>query len=66
MKTMDPEEALRDAKAILEKRAADKEFYVIVDRPSAVKPTVNAFKKLGCKVKLERDGTRLRITRVAA
>jgi hypothetical protein len=63
MKTMDPDDALRDAQAILDKRAADKEFTVLVDRPSAIKPTINAFKKLGCKVKSEKDGTRLRITR---
>ncbi len=63
---MNLEDAIRDAQAILDKRAGEPEITVLVDRPSAIKPTINAFKKLGCKVKIEKDGTRLRITRPAA
>jgi hypothetical protein len=62
MTAKDAEDA---AKSILEKRAKDANFTVLVDNPNDCKATINAFKKLGCRVKVEQDGARLTITRQA-
>lgn len=60
---MSPEDARIAAEAILEKRAGQPRFDVLVDNPNDCKQTINAFRKLGCKVKVEQDGARLVIRR---
>lgn len=60
---MSPEEALKGAQAILDKRADQKEICVVVDSPNDSKLTVSAFRSLNCKVKIELYGARLRVTR---
>lgn len=60
---MVPEEALQAAKSILANRPDKNLIKVLVDNPNDCKPTINAFKKLGCKVKVEKDGAVLMITR---
>lgn len=63
---MTPENATAAAKAILEKRAGENEIRVLVDSPKDSVATISAFRKLGCKVKVEKDGARLVVTRPRA
>lgn len=60
---MSPEDASVAAQNILDKRAGEKEIKVLVDNPNDCRQTITAFKKLGCRVKVELDGARLIITR---
>jgi hypothetical protein len=62
---MSPEDARIAAQGILDKRAGENTITVLVDNPHDCTLTIKAFKKLGCKVKIELDGTRLIITRGA-
>jgi len=62
---MSPSDTLTAAKEILARRAAEPSFVVLVDNPADCKSTINAFRQLGCKVKVENDGTRLIIFRGA-
>ena len=60
---MSPEDAFIAAKGILEKRVGENSIKVLVDNPHDCTATIKAFRKLGCKVKVELDGTRLIVTR---
>ena len=57
-----PQDAMSAAQEILERRAGA-QFTVLVDNPNDCKATITAFRKLGCKVKVEQDGQRLVIVR---
>jgi hypothetical protein len=59
---MTKEEVIAGAKAILDKRKGEATFRVVVDSPKDMTQSVKAFKQLGCKVKMENDGTVLTIT----
>jgi 5-enolpyruvylshikimate-3-phosphate synthase len=63
---MSPQDATVAAQAILAKRAGDTQFKVLVDSPNDCHATIVAFRKLGCKVKVEQDGARLIVTRSAS
>jgi hypothetical protein len=56
------EAALEGAKSILEARRGQAEIKVLVDNPGDCVATIKAFKSLGCKVKVQRDGQILMIT----
>jgi len=60
---MSPQDAATAAQAILDKRAGESKIKVLVDNPNDSHQTISAFRKLGCKVKVEQDGTRLTVTR---
>lgn len=60
---MSPEDARIAAEAILVKRAGQPRFNVLVDNPNDCKATITAFRRLGCKVKVEQDGAKLVIMR---
>jgi len=60
MTAKDAEDA---AKSILEKRAGEPTITVLVDNPNDCRATIQAFKKLGCRVKSHEEGARLIITR---
>jgi hypothetical protein len=60
---MSPTDAATAARSILEKRVGEPSFFVLVDNPNDCKATITAFRSLGCKVKVEKDGARLCITR---
>ena len=62
---MSPEDATIAAQTILDKRAGESQIKVLVDNPNDCRQTITAFKKLGCRVKVELDGARLIITRPA-
>ena len=62
---MSPQDATIAAQGILARRGAEPRFTVLVDNPHDCKATILAFRKLGCKVKVEQDGTRLVILRKA-
>lgn len=63
---MSPEDALQGAKSILDKHLSPSDsFGVRVDNPNDCHQTIVAFKKLGCRVKVELGGARLVITRRA-
>jgi hypothetical protein len=62
---MSPEDATIAAQAILDKRSGEPQIRVLVDNPADCRQTVSAFRKLGCKVKIEQDGARLIVTRHA-
>jgi hypothetical protein len=62
---MSPEDALQGAKSILDKHPTTEPFGVRTDNPNDCVRTIAAFKKLGCRVKIELDGARLVITRRA-
>jgi hypothetical protein len=62
---MSPKDAATAAQSILDTRAGDISFGVLVDNPNDCKATIIAFRQLGCKVKVEQDGARLVITRQA-
>ena len=51
------------AKSILENHPNEQTVRVHVDNPNDCKPTIAAFKRLGCKVKVERMGEVLIITK---
>ena len=51
------------AKAILENHPNDQSIRIVIDNPNDCKPTMNAFKRLGCKVKLERMGQIMVVTK---
>jgi len=51
------------AKSILENHPNDATVKVVIDNPNDCKPTIAAFKRLGCKVKSERMGEVLIITK---
>jgi hypothetical protein len=59
---MSPRDADSGARSILDKRSGQAQFYVLVDNPNDCRATISAFRKLGCKVRVESDGSRLRIT----
>jgi hypothetical protein len=59
---MSPQDAMIAAQAILTKRTGEQRFNVLVDNPNDCRATISAFRKLGCKVKVENDGARLAIT----
>jgi len=63
---MSPQDAMNAAQDILERRAGQPQLTVLVDNPNDCKATILAFRKLGCKVKVEHDGTRLVISRRTA
>ena len=60
---MSPENANVAAEAILSKRPDQSRITVLVDNPNDCHQTVVAFKRLGCRVKVEADGARLIVTR---
>jgi hypothetical protein len=60
--TMTDADALTAAKSILEKRSGEPEFVVVVDNPTDSQKSINAFRKLGCKVRVENDGRRLKVS----
>lgn len=60
---MSPENAMQAVKDILERRHGEAKVTVLVDNPGDCRMTIQAFKKLGCKVKVEADGTRLIVSR---
>ncbi len=60
---MSPQDALNGAQSILDGRATQQEIMVLVDNPNDCHQTILAFKKLGCKVKVEKDGARLIVRR---
>ncbi|MGV3615374.1 MAG: hypothetical protein ACO1SV_08575 [Fimbriimonas sp.] len=60
---MSPEEATQGAQSILDKRPNDSEIRVHVDNPNDCRATIQAFRKLGCRVKVEQDGARLVVKR---
>jgi hypothetical protein len=60
---MSPKDAESGAQAILLKRVGQSQFYVLVDNPNDCRATITAFRKLGCKVRVELDGARLRVMR---
>jgi hypothetical protein len=62
---MSPEEATQGAQSILDKRPDAAEICVLVDNPNDCKHTITAFRKLGCRVKVEKDGAQLRVSRRA-
>jgi hypothetical protein len=62
---MSPEEATQGAQSILNERPTAREIRVLVDNPNDCRQTILAFRKLGCKVKVELDGARLVVTRRA-
>ena len=51
------------AKSILDNHLNDLTVRVMVDNPNDCKPTIAAFKRLGCKVKVEKMGEILIITK---
>ncbi len=51
------------AKSILESHPGENNIRVAIDNPNDCKPSIAAFKRLGCKVKLERMGEILIVTR---
>ena len=51
------------AKSILENNPDSHTLRIAIDNPNDCKPTMNAFKKLGCKVKLEKMGEIMIVTR---
>lgn len=51
------------AKSILESHPNDLTIRVSIDNPNDCKPTMNAFKRLGCKVKSEKMGEILIVTK---
>jgi hypothetical protein len=51
------------AQSILENHPNDLTIRVAIDNPNDCKPTMKAFKRLGCKVKLERMGEILIVTK---
>jgi hypothetical protein len=51
------------ANAILENHPNDQTIRIVIDNPNDCKPTMNAFKRLGCKVKLERMGEIMIVTK---
>ncbi len=51
------------AQAILANHPNDATVKVMIDNPNDAKPTIAAFKRLGCKVKTERMGEVLIITK---
>ena len=55
-------DATTAAKEILGRRGGEPEIRVIVDNPNDCKQTITAFRSLGCKVKVEKDGALLRVT----
>ena len=59
---MTQENALNGAKSILETRKGQLEIKVMVDNPADCTATIKAFKSLGCRVKVKRDGQMLLIT----
>lgn len=63
---MSPEDAKLGAQAILDKRVGQSEFRVLVDNPNDCHQTIVAFRKLGCKVKVQNDGEVLLIKRPSA
>lgn len=60
---MSPQEATAAAQGILDKRSGENTILVLVDNPNDATRTIRAFRDLGCKVKVEKDGARLIITR---
>lgn len=60
---MTRDEIVAGAKVILEKRAGEKTFRVAVDSPKDANETAKAFKKLGCKAKVESNGLMVTVTR---
>lgn len=62
---MSPEDALQGAQSILEKHPSTDQIRVSVDNPNDCTQTVRAFKKLGCRVKVELDGALLLVSRRA-
>lgn len=51
------------AKSILDNHPNDQVIRVGIDNPNDCKATMNAFKRMGCKVKLEKMGEILIITK---
>lgn len=51
------------AKSILDAHPNDASIRVAIDNPNDCKPTMKAFQRLGCKVKLERMGEILVVTK---
>ncbi len=62
---MNTESADYAAKSILENHPNDLTIRVAIDNPNDCKPTMNAFKRLGCKVKLEKMGGIVVVTKPA-
>lgn len=60
---MSPQDALSGAQEILDRRSGQDKFYVLVDNPNDCAATITAFRKLGHRVKVEKGGERLSITR---
>ncbi|AIE87576.1 hypothetical protein OP10G_4208 [Fimbriimonas ginsengisoli Gsoil 348] len=61
---MSPEDASAAAVEILSRRT-ENEIRIVTDNPNDCKQTITAFRKLGCRVKVEQDGNLLRVTRPA-
>lgn len=51
------------AKMILDNHPNDQTIRIVIDNPNDCKPTMNAFKRMGCKVKLERMGEVMVVTK---
>lgn len=51
------------ARSILDNNPNSQTIRVAIDNPNDCKPTMNAFKRLGCKVKLERMGEIMIVTK---
>lgn len=60
---MTDERADYAAKSILENNPTEQSIRIKVDNPNDCKPTIKAFKRLGCKVRLERMGEIMVVTK---
>jgi hypothetical protein len=60
---MNSERADYAAKSILENHPNEQTIRIIIDNPNDCKPTMAAFKRLGCKTRLERMGEVMIVTK---